>query len=351
MKLSVIAKALSCAISASYADMEIERIDSLEGADEGSVTFLVNEKQRALAEAAGARVFIVKKGKPIDGKINLEVDDPYLGYALVAQLYEEPMYAFDTRIHPSAAIDGTAEVHGSSFIGAGTVIGRRCVVGRDTVIAANCVIEDNCRIGAGCRIDSGAIMRRNTIVGDRVIIQSGTVIGCEGFGNAREGDRFVRIPCFGNVVIEDDVEIGANVTIDRGNFRSTIIRRGSRLDNLIQVAHNVEIGENTAMAAQVGVSGSTKIGDAVLIGGQAGLAGHLEIGDRAFVGAKAGISKDVAPGARVTGYPARDFMRMRRIEAAEMRLPEALKEIKRLRVELEELRAARDAGATAPNAG
>jgi len=172
-----------------------------------------------------------------------------------------------------------------------------------------------------------------------VIIQSGAVIGSEGFGNARENNRYLRIPCFGTVVIEDDVEIGAGTTIDRGNFEPTVIRRGAKLDNLIHIAHNVTIGADTAIAAQTGIAGSTAIGDRVIIAGQAGLTGHIEVGDDAFIAAKAGVAKSVKPGEKITGYPARDIMTIRRIEACQTKLPEVLKEVRRLRREIETLKA------------
>ena len=201
-----------------------------------------------------------------------------------------------------------------------------------------CVIENRTRIGNNCRIDSGAVIRRECEIGNRVIIQSNAVIGSEGFGNAKEGDRWVRIPSFGSVVIGDDAEIGANTTIDRGALGPTVIGSGVKIDNLVQVAHNVSLGDNTAVAAQAGIAGSMKIGKRVMIGGQAGFAGQFEVEDDAFIGAQAGVSKTVKKGKRVTGYPARDLMTMRRIEAAQQYLPEFLKEVKRLRKEIEELK-------------
>jgi UDP-3-O-[3-hydroxymyristoyl] glucosamine N-acyltransferase len=222
-------------------------------------------------------------------------------------------------------------VHAGAHVGPGSIIGGNCTIGDRTVIAAGCVIEKNVTIAEDCRIDSGVIIRSNTLIGSRVIIQSGTVIGSDGFANARRADgSWVHIPCFGKVIIEDDVQIGANVTIDRGNFEPTIIRRGCRLDNLIQVAHNVEIGENCAIAAQVGISGSTIFGKRVLVGGQAGFAGHISIGDDSFVGAQSGVSKSVDPGNKITGTPARDLMSVRRTEVAQTKLPELLKDVKKL---------------------
>jgi UDP-3-O-[3-hydroxymyristoyl] glucosamine N-acyltransferase len=338
MKLSEIAEHLQCAIPSDTGDNEILQISSLENADEGSITFLSDNKLKETAHSCKASVIIVKKGEPIVGKINLEVEDPYLAYAYVAQLFEDISPEFNNGINLNAIVDSSSDIHATVSVGPGSVIGKKCTIGENTVIDANCVLESNVKIGTGCRINSGVIIRRDCVIGNRVIIQSGTVIGSEGFGNALDGKTFVRIPCFGNGDIEDDVEIGANVTVDRGNFKSTIIRKGARIDNLVQIAHNVEVGENTAMAAQVGISGSVKVGNNVLLAGQAGFVGHIEIGDGAFVGAKAGVSKSVAPGEKVTGYPARDIMKTRRIEAAQQYLPEMHKELKRLRKEIETLK-------------
>lgn len=338
MKLSDIAHILDCPVPHGTDDTEILNISSLEKSDRQSITFLSNEKYLNGAHESKAAAIIVKKGTVVDGKVNLSVDDPYVGYARVSQLFEDANPIYDGPVHPTAIIDTSATVDPTVYVGPGTVVGKGCVIREHTVIGANCVIENKSTIGNHCRIDSGVVIRRESVIGNRVVIQSGTVIGSEGFGNAVDNGTFVRITCFGNVIIEDDVEIGANVTVDRGNFDPTIIRKGVRIDNLVMLAHNVDVGEHSAMAAQVGISGSTKIGKGVLLAGQAGLAGHLKIGDGAFVGAKAGISKDVEPGGRVTGYPARDFMKMRRIEAAQLSLPEMRKEVKRLRNEIEQLK-------------
>ncbi|MBD3315169.1 MAG: UDP-3-O-(3-hydroxymyristoyl)glucosamine N-acyltransferase, partial [Chitinivibrionales bacterium] len=251
---------------------------------------------------------------------------------------------FGEGVHESAIIDSSATVDSRAHIGPLSVVGANCRIGDGTVIDARCVVEKDCSIGAGCRIHSGVVIRRGVHIGNNVTIQSGSVIGSEGFGNAREGESWIRIPCFGTVVVEDEAQIGAGVTIDRGNFGATVIGRGARLDNLIHIAHNVTVGDNSAMAAQVGISGSTHVGKGVLIGGQAGFVGHIRIGDGAFVGAQAGVSKNVDTGAKVTGYPARDLMKMRRIEAAQLSLPDMAKELKRLRREIDNLKGGQGKG-------
>jgi UDP-3-O-[3-hydroxymyristoyl] glucosamine N-acyltransferase len=337
MKLQEIATLLGSRVPKDAADVEIRRISSLQSARGDDISFMVSDKHSAAALQSEAAAILVPRDTAIEGKVCLEVGDPYLAYARVALLFEDRSPEFGSGVHPGAIIDETAEVASTACIGPGTVIGAGCRIGEDTVIDARCVLERGVTIGRECRVHSGATIRRDVVVGDRVILQANAVIGSEGFANARDGARFVRIPCFGTVIIEDDVEIGAGTTIDRGNFEPTIIRRGARLDNLIHIAHNVEIGEDAALAAQVGISGSTKVGNRVLIGGQAGFVGHIRIGDDTFVGAKAGISKSVDPRSKITGYPARDLMKMRRIEAAQQELPAMVKELRRIRAEIKKL--------------
>lgn len=340
MNLKRIADLLGCALDSKDADILIERIAPPEDADSRSITFVSDPKYQPLAEKSVACAVIVRPGCLMRGKILLEVQDPYLAFAKVAQLFEDRSPLFEGPIHPTASIHPTARLHETVFIGPYSVVGEGVSIGKGTIVGAQCVIENNTVIGEDCRIDSGAIIRRQCAIGNRVIIQSGAVIGGEGFGNAREGDRYVRIPSFGSVVIGDDAEIGANVTVDRGTLVPTVIGKGVKIDNLVMIAHNVSVGENTAIVAQAGISGSTRIGKRAVLAGQAGLVGHIEIGDDAFIGAQAGVAKSVEKGAKVTGYPARDFMTMRRIEASQLQLPELLKEVKRLRAEVNTLKAA-----------
>jgi UDP-3-O-[3-hydroxymyristoyl] glucosamine N-acyltransferase len=338
VKLSSIAKVLCTSLPAGAADLEITGIASPQRADERQVTFCATKEFLPAAAASRCAAVIVRRGETVPGKLCLETDDPYVGYARIAQTFEEVKPLWGEGIAFSAIVDPTAKMASGVSIGPLGVIGSNVSIGERSRIGAHCIIEKDTVIGADCRIDSCVVIRYGTSIGSRVIIQSGSVIGSDGFGNARENGTFIRIPCFGTVAIEDDVDIGAGCTIDRGNFESTLIRRGSKLDNLVHVAHNVTIGEHSAIAAQAGISGSTRIGNRVLIGGQAGFVGHLEIGDDSFIGAKAGVSKDVQKGEQVTGYPARDIMTVRRIEAAQTRLPELLKEIKRLKKEIEKLK-------------
>lgn len=338
MKLSKIAQVIGAVVPEGESDSEVTSLRSPEHAIESDIIFLSSPKFKDEIARSPARYIIVGKETVIHGKVCLEVSDPYVAYARVAQLFEDRSPLFSEGISESAVVDPSAKIDPSVSIGPGSVIGASTVIGPGCRIAARCVIERNCRIGADCRIDSGAVIRYGSVIGDRVVIQSGAVIGSDGFGNAREGTTFVRIPCFGNVVIGDDADVGANTTIDRGNFEPTLIGKGVKIDNLVHIAHNVQVGDDSAMAAQVGISGSTRIGKRVIIGGQAGFVGHIEIGDDTFVGAKAGVSKGTEPGSKITGYPARDLMGMRRIEAAQVSLPQLLKEVKQLKNEIQELK-------------
>jgi UDP-3-O-[3-hydroxymyristoyl] glucosamine N-acyltransferase len=337
VKLSAIAEALGAAVPDGCGEREVSGLSAPEQADARSIVFLSEKKYRESVERCAAEIVVAHRGTSIPGKIVLEVDDPYLGFARIGLLFEESPLLFDAGVSDAAWIDPTAHIDRSAHVGPRSVVGKECTIGKATVVGAGCVIENGTVIGGQCRIESGVIIRRRCVIGDRVIIQSGTVVGSEGFGNAWDGERFVRIPSFGTVIIEDDAEIGANCTIDRGALGPTVIGRGVKVDNLVHIAHNVEVGEHSAMAAQCGISGSTTVGKRVRIGGQAGFVGHIRIGDDSFVGAKAGVSKDVADGEKVTGYPARELMAMRRIEAAEQQLPAALKELKRLRARVDRI--------------
>ncbi|MDO5577353.1 MAG: UDP-3-O-(3-hydroxymyristoyl)glucosamine N-acyltransferase [Fibrobacter sp.] len=338
MKTSEIAQLIGAVLPQGFEDINIDGLKSPESATESSIIFLSNPKLLGSIESSRAKVVIVKKGISIPGKICLEVADPYLGYAKIAQHFEDTSSLFNDGISQFATVDPSAVIDKTVSVGPGSVIGPDVHIGANCQIGANCVIEKKTKIGSNCRIDSGVTIRWETSIGNNVIIQSGAVIGSDGFGNARDGAKYVRIPCFGNVVIEDGAEIGANTTIDRGNLEPTRIGSGVKIDNLVHIAHNVIVGEDAAIVAQVGISGSTVIGKRAILAGQVGCVGHIEIGDDAFVGAKAGVSKSVPSNGKVTGYPARDFMTMRRIEAAQMSLPDLLKEIKHLKKEIAELK-------------
>ena len=330
MKLSELITAIGASSAQEISSVEISRVASPEGADAESVVFVSDVKYLDSVLNCAAPAVLVKKGMSVPGKIAVECADPYLAYAKAARLFEDRTPVFGVGVHASAIVDATAIVDPTVSIGPGSVVGAHVRIGSGCEIGARVVIEPGVCIGSDCRIDSGAVVRHKAVIGNRVIIQSGTIIGSEGFANAMDKGTWVRIPCFGTVVIEDDVEIGANTTIDRGNFEPTRICQGARLDNLIQIAHNVVVGPSAAIAAQVGIAGSTTVGRNAILAGQAGITGHIEIGDGAFVAAQAGVSKDVPANAKITGTPARPFMEQRRIDAALSDLPQLRRDVMQL---------------------
>ena len=259
----------------------------------------------------------------------LVVDDPHAALiSLLPLLYEEP--APEPGVHPAAVVDASVSVPECAAIGANAVIGAGVTLGSGVRIGANCVLGDGVALGDGTELFPNVTLYPGSILGERVIVHSGTRVGVDGFGYVSASGTHTRIPQVGGCVIEDDVEIGANCTIDRGSIGRTVIGAGSKLDNLVHIAHNVHIGPRSMLVAQVGVAGSTRTGEGVAMGGQAGLVGHLRIGAGARIGAQAGVIGDVGPGEVVSGYPARDHRTYLKAMARLMRFPELVKRVDRL---------------------
>lgn len=316
----------------------INGVSKIEDAGPGEITFLANQKYARFIEAARASAILIPEALTVSSPaVLIRVADPYHAFLKVVGAFHPPRSLIDPGIHETAVIGEGTRLGESVSVGAHVVIGKSCVVGKGTTILPGTVIGDDVEIGTDCLIHAKCSLREQTRVGNRVVIQDGAVIGGDGFGFAPVDGVYHKIPQVGIVVIEDDVEIGANTTIDRATLGETRIRRGAKLDNLIQVAHNCTVGEHTVIAAQAGLSGSTLIGNGVRIGGQAGFAGHMEVGDGAAVGAQAGVSKSVPPGVMVSGYPARPHREELKKEVAIQRLPEALQLIQQLRRRIEEL--------------
>ena len=243
-----------------------------------------------------------------------------------------------TGIQQPAYIAGTASYGDNVFIGAFAYLGENVKLGKNCKIYPHVFIGNNTTVGDHCIIHPGVKIYHDTQIGNQVIIHAGSVIGSDGFGFAPQADgSFKKVPQIGNVVIGDQVEIGANATIDRATIGSTLIKSGAKLDNLIQVAHNVEVGHSTVIAAQAGISGSTKIGNGVMIGGQAGIVGHIQLGDGAKVNAQSGVSKSIEAGKAVTGSPAYDYTAALRSQAAARKLPELEKRVKELEALVKQL--------------
>ena len=298
---------------ASPGGLMLTGVAPLQTAGPGDVSFLDNRKYAAaLAETRAGAVIVHQDmaDRVPPTAIAIAAAEPYVAWARVAALFH-PMPPVQPGVHPSAvlaadaSIDPGAEIGPLAVICARAQIGPRCLVDAGAFIGAGVVLGADCRIGAHASLS-------HALLGDRVVVYPGARIGQDGFGFAAAGKDFLRVPQLGRVVLEDDVEIGANTTIDRGSLRDTRIGAGSRLDNLVQIGHNVSLGRGCVIVAQVGISGSTILEDHVMVGGQAGLTGHLRIGSRARIGAQAGVMSDVPAGADVVGSPAqpmREFFR------------------------------------------
>ncbi|MFN7045704.1 MAG: UDP-3-O-(3-hydroxymyristoyl)glucosamine N-acyltransferase [Flavobacterium sp.] len=291
-------------------DAEVSKLSKIEEGTEGSLTFLANPKYNNYIYSTQATVTIVNNTFEPEQEITttlIKVDDAYKSFSKLLEYYNQVKLMKSGIEQPSVISDGVT--YGPDlYLGSFCYLGKNVVIGKNVKIYPNSFIGDNVTIGDDCVFFAGVRVYSETVIGNRCTIHSGTIIGSDGFGFAPQEDgSYVKVPQIGNVVIEDDVEIGACTTVDRATLGSTIIRKGVKLDNHIQVAHNVEIGENTVIAAQTGIAGTTKIGKNCLIGGQVGFAGHLVIGDGVKIQAQSGIGKNLEAGEVVQGSPAFNY--------------------------------------------
>jgi UDP-3-O-[3-hydroxymyristoyl] glucosamine N-acyltransferase len=293
----------------------IDKISRIEEGEPGSLSFLANPKYNQYIYSTKASAIIVNMDfdpeKPISSTL-IRVKDAYSAFAKVLEAYNQYKHQ-RTGISEKAFVSDTAQIGKDVFIGAFVFVGENVKIGDGVKIYPNTTLLDNVNIGADTLIHSGVRIYDACKIGKRCTLHSGVVIGSDGFGFAPQEDKhYKKIAQIGNVIIEDEVEIGANTTIDRATVGSTIIRKGVKLDNLIMIAHNVEIGENTVIAAQTGISGSTKIGKNCIIAGQVGLIGHLRLGDNVTIGAQSGVSANLKEGSIVLGSPAFDINKYRK---------------------------------------
>lgn len=280
-------------------ETKLNTVARIEEGQPGALSFLSNPKYEPHLYTTGASAVLVRNdftaAKEIKATL-IRVDDPYQALARLLAFYEQARPA-KKGIHPTAVIDDKASVGSDVFIGACAVISENAVVGDGCTVHPQVFVGENVRIGKNCTLHPGVKVYRDCVIGNDCILHAGAVVGADGFGFAPVTDsNFMKIPQIGNVILEDNVEIGSNTCIDRATMGSTIIRRGVKLDNLIQVGHNVEIGENTVIAAQSGLAGSTRVGKNCMFGGQVGLAGHLSIADGVKIGAQSGIMSTVSQG-------------------------------------------------------
>ena len=306
----------------------------------GAISFLSNPKYTHYIYETKSSVVLVNEDavfeKPVSTTL-IRVKNAYECVAKLLQFYESAKPR-KTGIDPLASISPKATIGEDVYIGAFAVIGDGAVIGNGSQIYPHGVIGDGVTIGANCVLYANVTIYQGCKLGNNVTIHAGAVIGADGFGFAPNAEGYDKIPQIGIVVIEDDVEIGANTCVDRSTMGQTIIHKGVKLDNLIQVAHNCEIGENTVMSAQVGMAGSTKIGKWCMVAGQAGFAGHIHIGDQTLVGAQAGLMKDTKPGDKVMGSPAINHLTYMKSRALDPKLPEMYRQIAALQRELNELK-------------
>ncbi len=306
--------------------VEVDTVSRIEEAEKGSLAFLANPKYNRFLYTTEASIVLISRIFNIEGPVKstlIRVDDPYTAFAGLLEIYRK--YRFEKEgLSDTAAIHETAVLGEGCYVGDLAFIGEGVILGKGVKIWPQVYIGDKVIVGDNTIIYPGVKVYHDTVIGADCTIHSGVVIGADGFGFAVQSDkRYLKVPQVGNVVIEDNVEIGANTTIDRATIGSTIIRRGVKLDNLVQVAHNVEIGSDTVIAAQTGISGSVKIGSRCLIAGQVGFVGHIEIADDVIIGAQSGVPASIkTPGSIVLGSPAIDASLYKRILVWFRRLPE-----------------------------
>jgi UDP-3-O-[3-hydroxymyristoyl] glucosamine N-acyltransferase len=319
MRLDELAERLGCRLEGD-GGIDIRGVRGLEDAGPQDLTFVVKERYLSRLQASAAAAAIVGEGWAGVDRPALRTPNPPLAFARALSLFHS-LPVPSPGIHANAVVAPDARVAANACVGPLCVLGPGVEVGEGTILEAQVFVGAGVRIGQGCRIYPQVTLREGTVLGDRVIIHSGTVIGADGFGYARDGHHYVKIPQVGRVIIDDDVEIGANVAIDRATLGETRIGRGTKIDNLVQIAHNVRVGEDTVVVAQVGIAGSSRIGSRVTLAGQAGVVDHVEIGDDVIVGAQAGVTKDIPSRSLVVGSPAIPHLEAKRQVAAVTRLP------------------------------
>jgi len=306
-------------------------------ASQGDLTFAENEKYLAAAGQTEAAAILVPEGFMAEGKTLIQVRNVRVALAVALEIFV-PERKYAPGIHASAVVSETADVDPSASIGPQCVVEDGVKVGPNTTLISHVHVGAGSSIGADCRIFPNVTLYHQTVVGERVRIHAGTVVGSDGYGYVFDEGQHKKIPQVGNVVIENDVEIGSNVSIDRGAIGPTLIGQGTKIDNLVQIAHNVSTGQHCLLISQVGIAGSTTLGSYVTLAGQAGIAGHLKIGDQVTLAAKSGVMHNIPNGEKWMGAPAQPDKQMKRQLLAAQQLPELIRRVRQLEKELEKLR-------------
>jgi len=317
--------------------LPIHGVAGIKEAQPGEITFLGNPRYEEWLGKTKATAIILPREHPFNGRPSIRVDDPYAAFHRLMTLFHSEHRLVPPGIHPTALVDPSVKLGQDVAIGPYVMIAAGSVIGDRVTILPGTIIGPEVKIGPECLIYPHVVLREETELGARVIVHAGAVIGDDGFGFATRDGRHEKVPQLGRVILEDDVEIGSNTCIDRATAGVTVIRRGTRIDNLVQVAHNVTIGEDSILCAQVGIAGSTSVGNRVVLAGQVGIVGHIDIGDEAKVGAQGGVTKSIPPATEVSGYPATPHHQAKRMYAALRHLPELQREVRRLRERVKEL--------------
>lgn len=310
-------------------DREIDSLRPLDTAGPRDLSFLTSSRYRRQAAESGAGALLVDPGSRKIDKDLVIVEDPYFSLATLLDFFEQKDEP-EPGIHPTAIIEDGADVAASASVGAFSVIGRDSRIGEGAILHSHVVIGKQCAVGRDALLYPRVVLYDHCEVGARSILHSGVVLGSDGFGYALHEGRHQKLPHIGKVVVEEDVEIGANTTVDRGLLDETRLGAGSKIDNLVQVAHNVRLGRGCILVSQCGLSGSTRLGNGVVMAGQSGAAGHLELGDGAQVAAKSAVFKSVPSGKTVAGIPAGDAAAWRRQQALTRRLAELFRRLRAL---------------------
>lgn len=300
----------------------------------GDLTFAENAQYLARAEQSAASAIIVSGDGVTSNKVLIRVKDARIAFAKALGLFF-PEPSFLPGIHPSAVIAPEAQVDATAHIGPYCVVGAKTVIGPRAALIASVCVADSCRVGEGTVLFPNVTVYPRSEIGRRVRIHAGSVVGSDGFGYVQDRGVHAKVPQIGNVIIGDDVEIGANVTIDRGALGPTVIGKGTKIDNLVQIAHNVQIGEHCLLVAQAAIAGSTRLGNYVVLAGQVGVSGHLKLGNQVVVAAQSGVMNDIPDGGKVWGTPAQADRETKRQIVALRQLPELLKRVAELEKRLE----------------
>ncbi|MCX7847995.1 MAG: UDP-3-O-(3-hydroxymyristoyl)glucosamine N-acyltransferase [bacterium] len=323
----------------------VRNVRGVEEAEAGDLTFVVDEKYVALLERSKASAVLVRADLEVTCKIpQIRVKDPREALRRLVAAFAPPPITYAPGVHPTAIVAEDAVLGKNVSVQPYAVVEAGVTIGDDVVIGAHCYIGHYTTIGEGSFLYPRVTIRERVVIGKRVIIHPGVVIGADGFGYEQVNGKYEKIPQVGTVVIEDDVEIGANTTIDRARFDKTIVRRGTKIDNLVMIAHNCEVGEDTILCGQVGLSGSAKVGNHVIMAGQSGMVGHIKIHDNIIIGAQCGVTKELVKPGFYIGSPATPHMTYKKRESIVVRLPEIYKRLVALEKEVEELTGRKSGG-------